>query len=287
MYVESKGHVTRAKEPVKCERAFPSLGGYTLVFSNQGKLRKFNPTPVNYKLGAWRPFRQCLVSGCGKPTKNKWGLCAGTNHQHWAEVKTRRGRKTEVKWDWVGMTRIDHIVDWKGVLKQDGTTKEISAPEHAGIAKVLLDWVGDSPERGVRVDAFVRDALKVLIVGKVEDSTTMQLLFEAGRDPAGDLVKRIHRAVEEHFQGVEDVVDWSREQGGIFESIPVKAVAGLMALAFAAEEANRNDLWFIKEVLGRSEEESDYASAYMSAVYFLVRQAGATHKQAQMSQRTM
>ena len=206
---------------------------------------------------------------------------------HWAEVKTRRGRKTEVKWDWVGMTRIDHIADWKGVLKKDGATKEISAPEHSGIAKVLLDWVGDSPERGVRVDVFVRDALKGLIAGKVEDSTTMQLLFEAGRDPAGDLVKRIHRAVEEHFQGVDDVVDWAREQEGVFERIPVKAVAGLMALAFAAEEANRNDLWFLKEVLGRSEEESAYASAYMSAVYFLVRRAGATHKQAQMSQRTM
>ena len=287
LYRAEGRHTVLSCTPTECERSFPSEKGYTAVFSNKGRLRKFNPTPVNYEEASWRPFTKCLVEGCGRPTKNRWGLCSGNHHERWAEIKTRRGRRTEVEWGWVDMDRLDHVVDWKGVLREDASGREISAPEHSGIARVLLDWMQGSDSRADFLDKFVRDVLRNHVVGKVRDSTTMQLEFEAGKDPAGELVRELAEVVQKHFSKTDDYVDWQREQEGLFEKVPLKSVAAIMALAFASEEANRNDLWFMKNVLGLGEEDSAYASAYMSSVYFYVRRAGATHKQALMSQRTM
>jgi hypothetical protein len=68
----------------------------------------------------------------------------------------------------------------------------------------------------------------------------------------------------------------------IFPTVPVKVVAAMLALGFAAEEANRGDYWFSKEVLGQPEK-SHYASAYMSATYYFLRRAGANVDQATMT----
>jgi hypothetical protein len=288
LYILKDGHVVRGKDPIKCERPFPTLGGYTAVLSDMGRLLKFNPNPLNFKFGSrQRAFDRCLVKGCGLPTNDMWGLCSATSHTHWGEIKTRHGRKTVVTWDWVPMSRMEHVVDWEGSLKEDSSTRRIFAPEHSAMAELLVGWAEGSKERGDLIDAFVRDLLKDLLVGKVKDSTTMQLEFEGGADPAGELVERIRVAVDAHFQGIDELVDWPRKDVGIFKDVNVKSVATMMALGFAAEEANRNDLWFIKEVQGFGAERSRYASSYMSAVYFLLRRAGASPNQARMSQRTM
>src|SRR5579862_3789113 len=95
LYTMKDGHVVRAKNPDICERPFPPLVGYTVVLSNQGRLLKFNPNPLNFKFGfKQRAFDRCLVEGCGLPTTDMWGLCSATRHTHWGEVKTRHGRKT-------------------------------------------------------------------------------------------------------------------------------------------------------------------------------------------------
>ena len=287
LYTTKDGHVDYVQVPKECRRGFPTLNGYTVEFSNQGGLRKFNPNPLNYKFAPrQRAFSKCLVEDCLLPANDMWGLCSATNHTTRGEIKTRHGRKTTITEGWVDMSRIEHLVDWEGSLKEVSSQNKIFAPEHSAPSELLLGWAGESKERGETIDDFVRDLLKNRLVGKVKDSTTMQLEFEADEDPAGNLVQRIGKAVDAHFRDSDGQMDWPRKDF-TFKGVPIKCIAAMMALGFAAEEANRNDLWFVTDVQGLPAERSRYASAYMSATYFLLRRAGASPNQARMSQRTM
>jgi hypothetical protein len=127
------------------------------------------------------------------------------------------------------------------------------------------------------------DALKS-IVGEVPDSTTLQLEYEQKRDSPKEVVGIIEGLDNRSFRGLDDQIDWVSDRGKrVFKSLPVRLVAGVLVLGFAAEEANRGDLWFCDKVLGQPDK-SGFASAYMSAAYYYLRRyAGANDSQARMS----
>jgi len=293
---------------------------YRVVLTNTGEKPKFNPNKLNfYVTKTTRVFSRCLVSDCKKKTSSKGnfqGLCQGKNHKHleaiegnpeditnpiyylrythndghlvtegpmdYATARARQNSDIRV-WGPAPMNRLDHFVDWVGVLKEEGSTKEMFAPWHAGPSEFLLAWMGEDDNRGHKVDDFVRDVLKNAIVGHTKDSTTLQLEYERGGLGPKEVCQAVSKAVEQHFQDTNDAADW-KWNDLVFPEVPIKVAAAMLAIGFAAEEANRGDYWFSKEVLGQPSK-SDYASAYMSSTYYFLRRAGATSKQAQMSQR--
>ncbi len=114
------------------------------------------------------------------------------------------------------------------------------------------------------------------IVGKVPDSTTMQLEYENDENTPGEVLNIVKALDSGSLADVTDKVDWIWNRGKTtFKNVPVRTVAGILALGFVAEEANRGDLWFCDGVLAQPER-SGYASAYMpSAYYYLRRYTGA------------
>lgn len=206
-----------------------------------------------------------------------------------AERDLSTGRESRL-WGPAELARLDHYADWVGVIREKGTGREFFAPWHGGIAEALLGWIdadADS-DRGRRADAFVSDVLQMVVVGHVKDSTTMQIELEKGVSQtetpckglgAYGVVSSVRDAVNRYFEHDDEGMNWTWA-GMRFNGVPVRAVAAMMALGFAAEEANRSDAWFCKEILGSVK--PHYASAYMSATYYLLRRAGATVEQATM-----
>ncbi len=208
--------------------------------------------------------------------------------------KDERDEKNPRLWGPSELKKLDHYVDWVGVLREDGSGREIFAPWHGGIAEVLLTWIGADEERGKKVDEFVGDVLQNVVVGHIKDSTTMQIEYERGLGEtetgckglgALDVISSVRSVVNKHFDDTNEGISWKVEDREPFEQVPIRIVAAMMALGFAAEEANRSDAWFCKEILGG--EKSHYASAYMSAVYYLLRRAKASQPQATMVVQAM
>jgi hypothetical protein len=285
LFVTEDGTFVR---PGKVRKDFPPVrflqeDDYRLEFSNMGRKPKFNPNPVNLVPIPRTPGNACLIDGCSRESDKMVGICDSHTHEYEKNGKTLRGP----------MRALDQFADWIGnLVKLPGTQpKDIyKAPDHATATEKLYDgWVlkgaiGREAETRTKVmDEFVLDAL-VSIVGKVPDSTTMQLEYEQGRDTPNEVVKIVEGLVNRHFSGVTEHVDWVwNRRKNRFAGVPVRLVAGVLALGFAAEEANRGDLWFCESVLG-DEARSGYASAYMSAAYYYLRRyAGANDKQARMS----
>jgi hypothetical protein len=251
---------------------FQDSGGDSVVFTNGGGKPKENPNPLNILQESRLVFDTCLVERCGKPTKKQSGLCPGTQHWHMDE-----GEKAALK-------LLDHFVDWIGILNVEGTTPPIPAADHAGVSELLIKWMGkDDRKRGV-ADKFIKEVLGA-IVGNVKDSTTLQLECERGTNEHVALIGSIAAVVDENFDGEDGGASWDRADG-LLQDIPIKVVAQLLAIGFAAEEANRGDYWFRKHVLGQPDDAGKRASAYMSATYYLIRRhTVATETQARMSTR--
>ncbi len=263
---------------------FPEAGGYQIIFDNSGRKPKENPNPLNALLPSGPLYERCLVSDCGERRDNMWAFCVPQSpskdnphpspprHWHLDEGKL------------VKMTKLDHVADWIGTLNVVGTSFSIPAADFAGISELLVSWAGkDEKKRGV-ADKFVTDIL-FTIVGEVKDSTTIQLEAERNNKEHQALVNRLNQVVEDDFEGIGDFVTWERQEN-LIRRIPIKVAAQLMAIGFAAEEANRGDFWFRKHVLGQSDEDTKRASAYMSATYFTLRMNTlATPSQARMSLR--
>lgn len=251
---------------------FADSGGYRVVFTNGGKKPKENPSPINIQQNSKFIFDTCLVEQCGRPTRKQSGLCAGSQHWHMDE-----GEKAELK-------VLDHLVDWIGVLNVEGTTRVIPAADHAGVSELLIKWMAKDEKKREVADNFIKEVLGA-IVGNMKDSTTLQLECERGKNGHEAWVRSIGQIVDANFDGFADSISWNRGDG-VLKDIPVKVIAQLLAIGFAAEEANRGDYWFRKHVLGQPDEAGKRASAYMSATYYLIRRhTVATETQARMSTR--
>lgn len=282
LFKTSNRIVVASSSPKPFKSGFSDMGGYRAVLTNQGEKPKFNPNPVNVEVQGRKVFYRCLVEDCGRPTKNMWGLCAGSNHIHEIVEKKRVGMKYVRETKQAPLDRLDHYVDWIGVIEEPSSGRRILAPDHAGTTEVLMSWIGEDENKGGRIDDFLHDVLHNVVVGVVKDSTTMQLEYESGKDTPSEVISSIERVVEKHLGEIEDTVDWRRDVEGVFKDVPVRLVASMLALGFAAEEANRGDFWFFKRVLGEPEK-AHYASAYMSSVYYWLRRVGASPAQARMS----
>ena len=282
LFTTRDGIVISKEVPKPYVKAFSAMGGYQAVFTNKGEKPKFNPCPVNVELRRGKVFQRCLVADCRLPTKNMWGLCPGSTHTHEVVEKRRAGRGYEKVTQREPLERLDHYVDWIGILEEPSSGRRIVAPDHAGTTEVLMSWIGADEAKGGLVDDFLHEVLHKIVVGVVKDSTTMQLEYESGMDAPGEVISSIGRVVEKYLGDVDYTVDWPRDVEGDFKNVPVKLVATMLALGFAAEEANRGDFWFFKNVVGEPEK-AHYASAYMSSVYYWLRRVGATPAQARMS----
>lgn len=282
LFTTKDGIVTTNTKPEPCTISFSEVGGYRAILTNQGEKPKFNPNPVNIEVQGKKIFRKCLVEDCGRPTKNMWGLCAGSNHIHEIIEKKRVGLKYEKVTKREPLGQLDQYVDWIGIIEEISSGRRIVAPDHAGTTEVLMSWIREDENKGGRIDDFLHDVLHNVVVGIIRDSTTMQLEYESGMDTPGEVISSIERVVEKHLSDIEDKVDWPRDVEGVFKGVPVRLVATMLALGFAAEESNRGDFWFFKNVLG-TPEKAHYASAYMSSVYYWLRRVGASPAQARMS----
>jgi hypothetical protein len=244
---------------------------YVLEFSNRGRKQHENPTPVNFG-GA---TISCRVAGCPKNTRSLMGFCT----EHNAKKKL---------WP-------KHRADWIGRLIPPGYTREqclTDAPAHFTIAEMLVRWMGKDPARRARMDAFVSDLLDgpadVRIAESIPDATTLQENLEGGvkgpESPQG-VVEKVRRAVDKHFPESEfsgTILDGPTYRGKPLARIPIRIVAAMLATAYAAEESNRGDAWYIKKHGVKSEPRR--ASAYMPSVYYLLRRhTGASEGQARMS----
>jgi hypothetical protein len=279
------GLVERTRPPAKLVADFPKLGGYQVKFDNIGSKRKENPNPLNVELKTGKLFERCIVSDCGREVSNMWAFCLPPKKskenpspappRHWHMDEGRRMK----------MEKPDHFADWIGTLQVVGTDYIVPAADHAGVSELLVSWAGKDDRKRTVADKFVTDVLYA-IVGEVKDSTTLQLEAEKNQKEHQMLVDRLNNVVEENFESMDDTVPWERDKE-ILLRVPIKVVAQLMAVGFAAEEANRGDFWFRKHVLGQSDEDMKRASAYMSATYFILRMHTlATTSQARMSLRT-
>jgi len=249
--------------PKPFDRLALGEGGYTVEFSNRGGKRKNNPTIVNLE----RREVHCGIEGCGNTTKNQDSVC-----------RSCKKKKEKLK----------HTVDWVGrIIPEDKTREECLtwAPAHSEITEVLVRWMKEVPEKRQSVmDAFINDLLDN-IVGRIPDATTLQKDYESGSGDPQSVVNMAKEVVDRHFpRGMTDEVDWLYEgKYKELKKIPVRIVAILLAIAFASEESNRGDLYFWKNK--NQEGRSKYASAFMSAAYYLLRRYGATETQAKMSVR--
>ncbi|MDA4127040.1 MAG: hypothetical protein OK452_07535 [Thaumarchaeota archaeon] len=279
----TRGEIVEKKDdPKPFTRTFSMTEGYSAVLTNEGIKPKFNPNPPNIQIDSRKIFKKCLVEDCQRPTGNMWGLCAGANHVHEIVERKRVGGSYQRVTERAPLEKLDHFADWIGVLQGPSAGQKITAPDHAGTTEVLMSWIGEDEQKGGLIDDFVHDVLHNVVVGVVKDSTTMQLEYEAGIDAPGEVISSIERVVERRLGDLNVRVDWPREVEGVFRGVPVKLVATVLALGFAAEEANRGDYWYFKKVIG-APEKSHYASAYMSSVYYWLRRVGATPAQARMS----
>lgn len=239
-------------------------GGYTLELSNRGNKRMENPNPLNPK----KEDVRCAFPGCEKKTKSIMGACPA--HQG----------------------KITHTRDWFGRLIPPGYSREDCQDDiipHHLLTEIMIQWMDADTKRQQRMDAFMDDVLGN-IVGKIPDSTTLQnaLLGKVSAMTPDQLVNLVRSLVEKHFPEKEFGkvrVDDGAFKGKELKQVPLRIAAGLVALAFACEEANRGDLWSIKQN-GLPEASSRRASAYMSSVYYLMRRhTRATPKQAEVSLR--
>lgn len=275
-------------KPNRIRRQFPPIrfmkqDGYCLEFSNMGRKPKFNPNPINLIRIPRNPKNTCLIRGCRNDGDNMRGICDIHTHEYEKNGKTLVGpmRALDQFADWIG-----NLVRFPGIESKD----IYRAPDHATATEKLYDQWAMKPTteegRKARVavmDVFIQDALHS-IVGEVPDSTTMQLEYEHEKDTPNHVITIVEGLVKRHFSDVSEQVDWTwNRRKNTFEKVPIKLVAGVLALGFAAEEANRGDLWFCESVLG-DKDRSGFASAYMSAAYYYLRRyAGATDGQARMS----
>jgi hypothetical protein len=244
---------------------------YILEFSNRGGKQHEDPRPVNFR-GA--PIR-CRVAGCPKITRSLMGFCTEHNSK----------KKLWPK----------HKADWIGRLIPPSYTRNqclTDAPAHFTIAEMLVKWMGKDPAKRARMDAFVTDLLDgppdVRIAESIPDATTLQENLEIGvegPDSPKGVVEKIRRAVDKHFP--EREFDTTLLEGPTYRKkplrrIPIRIVAAMLVTAYAAEESNRGDAWYIRKHGVKSEPKR--ASAYMPSVYYLLRRhTGASEGQARMS----
>ena len=269
------GHLTEFDESVLPRRPLLPPGTsskeYILEFSNRGGKQHENPTPVNFR-GA--PIR-CRVAGCPKTTRSLMGFCTEHNNK----------RKLWPK----------HNADWIGRLIPPGYTREqclTDAPAHFTIAEMLVKWMGKDPAKRAKMDAFVSDLLDgppdVRIAESIPDATSLQEYLERkteGPDSPKGVVEKIRRAVDKHFPENDfgsTVLDGPTYRKKPLARIPIRIVAAMLVTAYAAEESNRGDAWYIRKHDVKSEPKR--ASAYMPSVYYLLRRhTGASEGQARMS----
>ena len=188
-----------------------------------------------------------------------------------------------------------HKADWIGRLIPPSYTREqciTDAPAHFTIAEMLVKWMGKDPAKRARMDAFVSDLLDgspdVRIAESIPDATSLQEILESkakGPESPEGVVEKIRRAVDKHFP--ESEFDATVLDGGTYRKkpltrIPIRIVAAMLVTAYAAEESNRGDAWYIRKHDVKSEPKR--ASAYMPSVYYLLRRhTGASEGQARMS----
>jgi hypothetical protein len=244
---------------------------YLLEFSNRGKKQHENPTPVNFKSEKIK----CRVDGCPRLTSSILGICT----EHKAKKKL---------WP-------KHTADWIGRLIPPGFTREqclTDAPAHFTIMEILVQWMGKDQNRRARMDSFISDLLdgpsEVRIAESIPDSTSLQEYLETGamgEDAPQGIVEKIGRAVDLHFPASEfdgTLLEGPNYRGRALKLIPIRIVAAMLVAAYAAEEANRGDAWYVKKHQVKTEPKR--ASAYMPSVYyFLRRYTGASPAQARMS----
>ena len=244
---------------------------YILELSNRGGKQHENPTPVNFR-GA---TIGCRVAGCPKRTRSLMGFC--TEHNSKKNLWPK------------------HKADWIGRLIPPGYTREqclTDAPAHFVIAEMLVKWMGKDPHKRERMDAFVSDLLdgplEVRIAENIPDATTLQENLESnveGPESPEAIVERIRAGVDKHFPASDfdrTVLDGPTYRKKPLARIPIRIVAAMLVTAYAAEESNRGDAWYIRKHDVKSEPKR--ASAYMPSVYYLLRRhTGASEGQARMS----
>ncbi len=244
---------------------------YVLEFSNRGGKQHEDPTPVNFRRASIR----CRVAGCPKTTRSLMGFCP----EHSSKKKL---------WP-------KHKADWIGRLIPPGYTREqcmTDAPAHFTIAEMLVKWMGKDPAKRARMDAFVSDILDgqpdVRIAESIPDATTLQENLEGkieGPESPKGVVERIRKVVDKHFPEGDfgsTVLDGPTYRKKPLARIPIRIVAAMLVTAYAAEESNRGDAWYIRKHDVKSEPKR--ASAYMPSVYYLLRRhTGASEGQARMS----
>ncbi len=244
---------------------------YILEFSNRGGKQHEDPTPANFRGSTIK----CRVAGCPKTTRSLMGFC--TEHINKKKLWPK------------------HKADWIGRLIPPGYTREqclTDAPAHFTIAEMLVKWMGRDPAKRARMDAFVSDLLDgppdVRIAESIPDATSLQENLEnkvKGPESPEGVVARIRRAVDKHFPESEfdgTLIDGPTYRKKPLTKLPVRIIAAMLVTAYAAEESNRGDAWYIKKHDIKSEPKR--ASAYMPSVYYLLRRhTGASESQARMS----
>lgn len=245
--------------------------GYVLEFSNRGGKQHENPSPVNFAGASIR----CRVAGCPRTTRSLIGFCT----EHHAAKKL---------WP-------KHKADWIGRLIPPGFTREqclTDAPAHFTIAEVLVKWMGKELAKKNRMDNFISDLLdgppELRIAESIPDATSLQENLETrleGIESPEGVVERVRRVVEKHFPEAEfgeTLLDGPTYRKKPLRRIPIRIVAAMLATAYAAEESNRGDAWYVKK--HKVDAEPKRASAYMPSVYYLLRRhTGASEGQARMS----
>jgi hypothetical protein len=245
--------------------------GYTVEFSNRGSIPKENPTPVNYN----KEKIKCMHEGCQETTKSMFGFC------------TKHSKESVL-----------HERDWIGRIIPPGKDREACitwAPTHSLITEMLIKWMKEDESKRCKImDDFMNDILDS-IVAKIPDATTLQSNINGvmkGTMSPKEMLTLGERLVDKHFPkekyGDKKISGRYKPKGEDavnFVDIPLRVVAMLLFIAFACEESNRGDMWFLKSH-GLNEDSSKRASAFMSSVYYLIRRhTKASEKQAKISTR--
>jgi hypothetical protein len=151
-----------------------------------------------------------------------------------------------------------HVVDWVGFFvppNYDISQCKNWVPMHSWSIERLIQWSKDTGELS-RSDGLIFEAIDHFM-GKVPDSTSLQYSYEGklrGVMTPDEIVEEVRQLVDKWFpplQFNDKVAPKAKYKNKFLQTpieicLPIRVVASLVCIAFACEEANRGDAWYIR-----------------------------------------
>jgi hypothetical protein len=150
-----------------------------------------------------------------------------------------------------------HLVDWVGFFvppNYDINQCKTWVPMHSWSIERLIQWSKVTGDVN-RTDGLIYEAVDHFM-GKVPDSTSLQDSYEGRLKEVmkpDDIVEEVRQLVNKWFpmsQFNGKLVPQAKYKNKFLEvpvevCLPIRVVASLVCIAFACEEANRGDTWYI------------------------------------------